>query len=431
MSKYTDRLGLFMWDLEDDDDLNSNFDLTKSLYNNWELIDTAIGTNIDNIETNTTNIETNTTNISTNTADIATLEGQVETNANSIVTLETNVSTNTSNIETLQTSVNTNAENISTLQTSVETNIEDIETLEEQVATNTTNIATNATSITAIEEKNTEQDESITSLNTSVNTNTSSIKELQETVGTGFYSMIAKNAGAHNSVYRGEDITDLFYDGTLTTEIAAGTFDDIFIGDYITGASSGLKYLVADINYRYSCGDTSTSKNHVLMIPDLCMGKAQMNSTDTTEGAYVGSEMYTTNLEEFKTIIQNDFEDGHILTHENYFANGVTDAYESGKEWVSADIDLMNELMVYGSDIYHNSRNGTSAANNSTIDKSQLSLFRLDKSHIVAYYSSSRQNYWLRDVISSSNFAYVSGYGNASTNAASSSNGVRPAFLIY
>lgn len=52
-------------------------------------------------------------------------------------------------------------------------------------------------------------------------------------------------------IFRGKDITDLFYDGTLSKQIANGTFDDIFIGDYIIGKTSGNKYLVADLDYRY------------------------------------------------------------------------------------------------------------------------------------------------------------------------------------
>lgn len=245
--------------------------------------------------------------------------------------------------------------------------------------------------------------------------------------------IIPKNAGAHNGIYRGKDITDLFYDGTLSKQIAAGTFDDIYIGDYIIGKVSGRKYIVADINYRLNCGDTQCTKPHVLMIPDRIMGTAQMNSTNITTGAYTGSEMYTTHLAAFKTIIRNDFETGHILTHRNYLPNAVTNGYESAGAWVDSDIELMNELMVYGSNIFHNVMNGTNVpTGNITIDKSQLSLFKLDKSKIVAFDDAgSRYWYWLRDVVSSSYFAFVGNGGDADLTHASNSLGVRPAFLIY
>lgn len=241
-----------------------------------------------------------------------------------------------------------------------------------------------------------------------------------------------KNAGAHNGIYRGKDITDLFYDGTLSKQIAAGTFDDIYIGDYIIGKVSGRKYIVADINYRLNCGDTQCTKPHVLMIPDRNMGTAQMNSTNITTGAYTGSEMYTTHLATYKNIIRNDFETGHILTHRSYLPNAVSNGYESGGAWVDSDIELMNELMVYGSNIFHNVTNGTNIPINYTIDKSQLSLFKLDKSKIVALNDAGgRESWWLRDVVSSAYFAAVASYGGANYNNASYSYGVRPAFLIY
>lgn len=243
--------------------------------------------------------------------------------------------------------------------------------------------------------------------------------------------IIPKNAGAHNGIYRGKDITSKFYDGTLSQQIANQTFDDVFIGDYIIGKVSKRKYLVADINYRLHCGDTECKTPHILMIPERILGTAKMNDTNIATGAYIDSKMYTEYLAPFKTVIQNDFEVGHILKHKNYFANAVTNGYESAGAWVDSTIELMNEIMVYGSNIFHNITNGTNIPANHTIDKAQLSLFKLDKSKIVALNDAGeRYWYWLRDVVSSSNFAYVSGYGYASHGGASAASGVRPAFLI-
>lgn len=240
------------------------------------------------------------------------------------------------------------------------------------------------------------------------------------------------NAGNHNSIYRGKDITDLFYDGTLSQQIAAGTFDDIYIGDYIIGQNSGRKYLVADINYYLHSGDTECTTNHVLMIPERTMGKAQMNNTDITTGAYKGSSMYSSNLNTFKTLIKNDFGTNHLLTHRQYFANSVLNGYENGGEWISSDIDLMNELMVYGSNVFHNIMNGNSVPSNQTIDKSQLSIFRLDKSKIIAFDDSNeREHWWLRDVTSSSQFTMVGSGGFCSPFNSSRTAGIRPAFLVY
>ena len=239
--------------------------------------------------------------------------------------------------------------------------------------------------------------------------------------------VIPKNAGAHNAIYRGKDITDLFYNGTLSKQISAGTFDDIFIGDYIIGKTSGRKYLVADINYRLHCGNMECTKPHVLMIPERIMGTAQMNGSHVTTGGYVGSKMYTTNLAQFKTVIQNDFGSGHILNHRELLTNAVTDGKSSRWAWYDSTIELMNESMVYGHNVW-----GSHHGYETGIDKSQLSLFKHKPDLIVTLNDAgSRDWYWLRDVVSSSNFAIVCDHGLSDNSSAGNSRGVRPAFLIY
>lgn len=244
-------------------------------------------------------------------------------------------------------------------------------------------------------------------------------------------AIVPKNAGAHNGIYRGKDITDLFYNGTLSQQIATGTFDDVFIGDYIIGKVSKRKYLVADINYRLNMGDAECKTPHILMIPERIMGTAKMNDTNITTGAYVGSKMYTEYLTPFKAVIQNDFEISHIVQHKNLLANAVTNGYESAGGWFDSTIELMNEIMVYGGNIFHNIQNGANLPYNYTIDKQQLSLFKLRTDLTVARNDAGeRYWYWLRDVASASGFAHVYSYGDCGDNVASYSGGVRPAFLI-
>lgn len=239
-------------------------------------------------------------------------------------------------------------------------------------------------------------------------------------------AIVPKNASVHNGIYRGKDITDLFYDGTLSQQIAAGTFDDIFIGDYIIGKVSKRKYLVADINYRLNCGDTECTTPHILMVPERIMGTAKMNDTNTVTGGYYGSKMYTEYLAPFKAVIQNDFEINHILNHKVLLTNAVADGKAIGWAWYDSTIEIMNECMVYG----HNAW-GSHHGYETGADKSQLSLFRLNASKIVARNDAGeRYWYWLRDVASASEFAIVYYYGDASLRGASFACGVRPAFLI-
>lgn len=253
------------------------------------------------------------------------------------------------------------------------------------------------------------------------------ILKLREKVDELKQIVVAPNAGAHNGIYRGKDITSKFYAGTLSQQIAAGTFDDIFIGDYIIGQSSGRKYLVADINYRLHTGGVECTTPHILMIPEKTMGTAKMNDTNVTTGGYVGSKMYTNYLAPFKTVIQNDFTSNHILSHKELLTNAVADGKSIGWAWCDSTIELMNEIMVYG----HNAWS-SHCGHETGIDKSQLSLFRYKPDLIVALTDSNeRYPYWLRDIVSSSDFPNINTAGVANTAVASCDYGVRPAFLIY
>ena len=236
----------------------------------------------------------------------------------------------------------------------------------------------------------------------------------------------ASNAGAHNCVYRGK-----YLGNALTIEqkaqISAGTFNDLYIGDYWT--IGGVNYRIAAFDYWLNSGDTQCTKHHVVIVPDSCLYNAQMNTTDVTTGAYIGSEMYTTNLEQAKTTINNAFGSNHILSHREYLPNATKAAtdptYESAGSWYDSTVELMNERMVYGADILHNIEVNGAIPTNYTIDKSQLPLFALEPSRIC-----NRANWWLRDVVSAASFAFVGYGGRAASYNASNSIGVRPAFGI-
>ncbi|MCI9280602.1 MAG: hypothetical protein HFJ02_07435, partial [Bacilli bacterium] len=65
------------------------------------------------------------------------------------------------------------------------------------------------------------------------------------------------------NTYRGKDITEYYNDGSLYEMISSGTFDDIYVGDYIN--ANGVTWLIADIdNYLYS-GDTPLTKHHATL----------------------------------------------------------------------------------------------------------------------------------------------------------------------
>lgn len=235
-----------------------------------------------------------------------------------------------------------------------------------------------------------------------------------------YASKFPDSARAHNSIYRGK-----YLGSSVTSEqyaaIAAGTFVDLYIGDYWT--IGGVNYRIAAFNYYYNSGDAPCTTNHVTIVPDTALYNAVMNSTDITTGAYVGSEMYTTHLASAKSTILAAFP-GHVLTHRQLLVNNVTEGKASGVAWFDSQVELMNEVMVYGSIAWGESTVGGSG-HNVGVCKSQLPLFAFAPDLI-----SNGVTYWLRDVVSAANFVFVSSAGFAYNNSASSSAGVRPAFSI-
>ena len=230
-------------------------------------------------------------------------------------------------------------------------------------------------------------------------------------------------AGAHNSIYRGKNL------GTSVTAeqwaaINEGTFDDLYIGDY--WVINGVNWRIAAFDYYLNTGDTNCTTHHVVIVPDTCLGSnKQMNSSNITTGGYTGSEMYTTNLADAKTLINNTFGSAHILNHRQYLTTSVANGRPSAGSWFDSTVELMNEQNVYGGKFFAPTSDGSTVPALYTIDKSQFPLFALEPSRIT-----NRATYWLRDVVSAVAFALVDDNGRAYYYGASLSRGVRPAFSI-
>lgn len=238
--------------------------------------------------------------------------------------------------------------------------------------------------------------------------------------------MTAPNAGAHNAVYRGKYLGVEPADAQYAA-ISAGTFDDLYIGDYWN--KGGINYRIAAFNYFLHTGDTECTTNHVVIVPDTSLYTTKMNSTSTTAGGYVGSEMYKTNLANAKTIIKSAFS-GHVLKHRIELVNAVANGAPSASVWADSEVDIMTERMVYGSPVFSPMGDGQKdpwdSMHNYTVEKSQLPLFWHDHSRIC-----NRSNWWLRDVSTANAFASVTDQGIAGYVLAYADYGVRPAFCIY
>ena len=233
--------------------------------------------------------------------------------------------------------------------------------------------------------------------------------------------LLFNNAGAHNAIYRGKNL------GTSVTTaqynaIKAGTFDDLYIGDY--WVINGVTWRIAAFDYYLNCGDSSCTTHHAVIVPDSCLYNHVMNDSNVTTGGYVGSKMYTEGLEQAKTTIKAAFS-GHVLSHRIYLTNATANGKPSAGAWCDSEVDLMCEEMVYGGGIFRPTSDGSTVPSNYRVEKSQLPLFAHEPSRIC-----NRNTWWLRDVVTAAYFADVPAGGGAYYADASGSHGVRPAFCI-
>ena len=234
---------------------------------------------------------------------------------------------------------------------------------------------------------------------------------------------IADNAGAHNAIYRGKNL------GSAVTAaqwaaIGAGTFDDLYIGDY--WEIGGVNYRIAAFDYYFGTGNPACTDHHIVIVTDDPPYNAAMNATDTTAGGYHGSQMVSSGLTQFKTMVNEAFGQDHIVSHRNYFSNAVTSGKPSGISTYDSTVDLMSEQNVYGGKLFGAANNGSTVPAIYTVDNSQFPLFAFRPDLISTGYK-----FWLRDVVSATQFGMVNASGLATYSSASTSDsGVRPAFCI-
>lgn len=222
------------------------------------------------------------------------------------------------------------------------------------------------------------------------------------------YIQAALSPEMHRNIFRGKHLGESITEEQLEV-IRDGSFADLYVGDY--WEINGVKYRIADINYWKNVGypeSEKVQKPHILIVPDTILGSGQMNTGNSTSGGYKSSTMKTVRLNQIANSLPDAFK--NILISHRIFSDGT---------WITASIDLMNEVMVHGTYIC------TDNSNKQTSDTQQLSLFRL-----CPELKSIGQNYWLRNVAGSQTYTLISQYGDASSDMATSTYGIRPVFAI-
>ena len=226
-------------------------------------------------------------------------------------------------------------------------------------------------------------------------------------VGAMLESLI-DNHYMHRNIFRGRCLGESITAGQLAV-IRDGSFADLYVGDY--WEINETKYRIADINYWRNVGypeSEKVQKPHILIVPDTALGSGQMSAGNSTSGGYKSSAMKTVRLNQIANSLPDAFK--NILISHKMFSDG---------SWVNASVDLMNEVMVHGTYIC------TDGNNRQTSDTQQLALFRLvPELKVVGV------NYWLRNVAGSQTYTLISQYGDASSDMATSTYGVRPVFAV-
>ena len=237
-------------------------------------------------------------------------------------------------------------------------------------------------------------------------------------------SLVFPNAGSHNSVFRGKDITANVTDGSFYTNIKNGTFKDIYIGDYFTKTVNGTTFVfrVAGLDVYLHRGDTEFTSHHAVIVPDGIFGKFQMNSSNTTAGGYVATAMYTNVLPTWAGYLATAF-GSNLLTNKELLSNAISGDLPSGWVWYDSKVNLMTSEEVVGHGGFGMS--GNNYGYNIGIAYGQLPLFRLAPEFIC-----NREVWWLRNITTATNFAYVDDYGDLRYDSAVGTWCLRPRFLL-
>ena len=286
--------------------------------------------------------------------------------------------------------------------------------------------------------------------NHSITTNTKPlISDNSDKIPTTYWVRHSLGAGRcgpeHNAHYRGNNITSLFDDGTLSTDINDAVFDNVFVGDYIvktinlpaitytnkSGTSvtqtaqtfSNVKWLVAGCDLFYGSGPTSNQlwNHHIVLIADRPLQlNVGMNPTNDTTGGYINSDMFKIHMPNWTTAVKNAFGAAHVLSHHFAMSNATSSGTSSNYAVTEATVNIPNECMIYGTSCYGN------AYDNGYMY--QFPIFAL-QNHL-AY---SRACAWTSTVASTQHFVITASGESAGTFLAGAKDdycGIRPYFLL-
>lgn len=211
----------------------------------------------------------------------------------------------------------------------------------------------------------------------------------------------------HNGGIRGQNLGSS-YTAEQKAAIAAGTFDDIYVGDY--WEINGMRYVIVDIDYYMNYGHPApTTQHHVIVYPS-----DNLSTQGYTFDSYFygNSSVYTTYLPAIASNLEAIFG--------NYLINQTLVLYNSGGMfWGQAKCVLPSIVQIEGYSFYI------------TPDKEQhrskqFAYFRYDSSLA----SPSTDRMWLRDSNNDGYRLFYTPVGSSGNIGIGASYYLRPYFIL-
>lgn len=212
-------------------------------------------------------------------------------------------------------------------------------------------------------------------------------------------------------------------------KIANGSFDDIYIGDYIVDQNNKV-YRIAGLDTELNKGEIPLTAHHAVIVPDFALTNMGWNPTNTTAGGYQSSAIQAYCDGNGQAIIESVFGANHVLSVRDLLssamdASAMSPTYPTWRgvasswAWSSHKARLMSEIEVYGSKVCSGFFDIGTA-------NEQLPLFRL----MPQLATGLRYNYWLSGIANEDNACNIGADGIASCTGPRNEMGVRIRFVI-
>lgn len=93
------------------------------------------------------------------------------------------------------------------------------------------------------------------------------------------------------------------------------------------------------------------TQHHVVILPDQALGTIRMNATDTTEGAYVGTELRASGRNTIQNQIISAFTvsgTNYVITYKDLLAKAVSNGQSSSWDWYDCCVEVPSDVMLTG-----------------------------------------------------------------------------------